>query len=504
MKRLNISLIGQYMIGLTTVFVSLHCTYSAQAQENGPTRQLELVKSNAEDQPRHTPVTRAAMKQYLEDLKYRVPRIPLPELSEAEKKRALEDPRAGTYESRLRANYLSDSVNAYLTFGGSPARGFPNSPGRPNNPPDPKLSLDYAFKVRMFWIAARANNCQYCLGHQESKLLSAGMSEDQIAALDSDWSLYPEKEQVAFALAKRLTNQPYLVSDEDIQACRKFYDDLQIIEMVGSIAGNNAINRWKEGAGIPQSSNGGNFGTAPGSSISAGQANQHSYLTNTDAKYAQRSSIVAVLDSDHSSAQTSAENQSAPTVYSRPPLESGAELAEKLSWVEQRKPRLPLLDEEAARKVLGDLAESGPIPQWQRLLAHFPVAGRRLVEAVAASKQSDEIDHALQAKIDWLVARQDGAWYMAALAKQQLEQLGVDERELQALEGDLQQLDQRQRTLLLVAKNLAASPIVLTDKQVAQAVQVAGAKAVTQVINYTCYRASLDRITEAAGLSLQN
>ena len=53
---------------------------------------------------------------------------------------------------------------------------------------------------------------------------------------------------------------------------------------------------------------------------------------------------------------------------------------------------------------------------------------------------------------------------------------------------------------MVVAKNLASSPIVLTDAEVAKAVEVAGPRAVTQVINYTCYRASLNRITEAAGL----
>jgi hypothetical protein len=53
---------------------------------------------------------------------------------------------------------------------------------------------------------------------------------------------------------------------------------------------------------------------------------------------------------------------------------------------------------------------------------------------------------------------------------------------------------------LIVAKNLAASPIVLTDAQVDAAIRVAGPKAVTQVINYTTFRTAFDRITEAAGL----
>ncbi len=481
---------------LSSGFISASSCY---AQEKAAPPKLDLVQSNPEDQPRLTPMTRAAMKQYLEDLKYRTLRIPLPELSDAEKKKALEDPRANGYESRLRSNYLTDATNAYLTFGGSPARGFPSSPGRVNNPPDSKLSLDYGFKVRMFWIAARANNCQYCLGHQESKLLAEGMSEDAIASLDSDWSQFPENERAAFALAKRLTSQPYLVSDKDIDDCRPFYNDLQIIEMIGSVAGNNAINRWKEGAGIPQSSNGGNFG-APRGSAASSSTEEHSYLTPTSDKFAKTVSKVAV-------ANTAAADgaQAVPTRYQRPPLEVGEALAAKLKLAETRKPRLPLADVATTKEVMGEIAGQGEPPAWMRLLAHYPVAGKRLADAVMASRKSDELDPKLQAMIDWVVARQDGAWYLTALAKRDLEKLGVSPDLIKTLDGDLSQpnglVTDRERAMLILAKNLAASPIVLTDKQVADAVAVAGPRAVTQAINYTCYRASLDRITEAAGLS---
>lgn len=475
---------------------------TSNGQEQPPTPKLDLVQSNAEDQPRSTPTTRAAMKQYLEDLKNRVPRIPLPEMTEAEKKRALEDPRASGYEGRLRSNYLSDGVNSYLTFGGSPARGFPGT-NRATNPVESKLTLDYGFKVRLFWIAARVNNCQYCLGHQESKLLAVGMTEDQIAALDSDWEQFPENERVAFVLAKMLTNQPFLVSNKEIDACRPFYTDLQLIEMIGSIAGNNAINRWKEGAGIPQSNNGGNFGGPARDANQTAHSETHSYLTATSDQYASKLSKVAVLDS-----KSSTDAHASATRYQRPPLETGDALTKKLREVESRKPRLPLADEATTREVMGELVGSEKPAQWLRLLAHYPVAGRRLADAVAASWKSDQLDAKLQAKIDWLVARQDGAWYMTAIAKSDLEKLGCSPALLKTLDGDLatpsQELTERDIALLTVAKNLAASPIVLTDKQVTTAVSVAGARAVTQVINYTCYRASLDRITEAAGLSTGN
>ncbi|MFN7733880.1 MAG: carboxymuconolactone decarboxylase family protein [Pirellula sp.] len=463
------------------------------AQEKADKPILALVEASPENEPRRTPTTRDAMKQYLEDLKDRKPRIPLPELTEEQRKAELENPRASGYESRLRSNYLENAPNAYLTFGGSPAGGYPNAPANNRTPPDPIMSLDYAFKVRMFWIAARANNCQYCLGHQESKLLAAGMTEDQIAALDSAWELFPENEQVAFALAKRLTLEPHRLTEDDIAACKAFYADLQILEMLGSIAGNNAINRWKEGAGVPQSRDGGNFGRGA-------TASHESYLTKTSDAFATKRSKIVNFDPGSVSL-----NGNAMTVCNRPPLLQGADLENKLRQARTRSRRLPIADEATSREVLGDLASESEIPEWKRLLAQFPIAGKRLVAGIVQSKQSDSIDAALQAKLDWLLARQDHAWYLTALAEKDLHTAGVTADQRAALDGELnapsETLSDRDRSLLLLARNLAASPIVLTDAQVAKAIELAGPRAVTQVINYTCYRAALNRITEGAGLN---
>jgi hypothetical protein len=58
--------------------------------------------------------------------------------------------------------------------------------------------------------------------------------------------------------------------------------------------------------------------------------------------------------------------------------------------------------------------------------------------------------------------------------------------------------------LFTLASKLAATPIVLTDDDVAEAVQLAGPRDTVQLINYTTVRASFDRITEAAGLQLED
>src|SRR5262245_86895 len=105
-----------------------------------------LLADEPRSTPRPVPLTRPEIKQQLEDMKSRAPRIPLPELTDEEKARLGE--RGGGYEGRLRALYLN------FSDGRSMAAGF-------SRDPDPNMSLDYAFKTMLFWIVSRANNCHY-------------------------------------------------------------------------------------------------------------------------------------------------------------------------------------------------------------------------------------------------------------------------------------------------------------------------------------------------------
>jgi hypothetical protein len=120
--------------------MKLWITLAAAALAAGP-----LGAAGPPDAPRPLPLTRPDMKQLLEDMKQRTPRIPLPPLTEEEKAKL--DERGRGYEGRLRALYLP----------GSDARGGFGFGGKD----DSELSLSYAFKTQLFWIVSRTNNCQY-------------------------------------------------------------------------------------------------------------------------------------------------------------------------------------------------------------------------------------------------------------------------------------------------------------------------------------------------------
>lgn len=106
------------------------------------------IPAEADDtsQPRPVPLTRPELKQCLEDLKDRTPRIPLPELTE--EARAELGERAESYEARLRHHYLPPSDGRRGGFGFA-------------REPDPNASLSYEFKTMLFWIVSRTNNCHY-------------------------------------------------------------------------------------------------------------------------------------------------------------------------------------------------------------------------------------------------------------------------------------------------------------------------------------------------------
>ena len=101
--------------------------------------------------PRPVPLTRPEMKQLLEDMKARTPRIPLPEPTAEEKEQLGE--RATNYEARLRYHYMPWTRGEAGRGGGGGGGGFGKD--------DPNATLTYKFKTQLFWIVSRTNNCHY-------------------------------------------------------------------------------------------------------------------------------------------------------------------------------------------------------------------------------------------------------------------------------------------------------------------------------------------------------
>jgi hypothetical protein len=190
------------------------------------------------------------------------------------------------------------------------------------------------------------------------------------------------------------------------------------------------------------------------------------------------------------------------TVFSRPPLESREDVERALDLASSRSPRLPLVEEAKAREILAEDAPAGALPQWTRLLANFPTAGKRSVASIRSADEKGDLTPLLKAQVSWIIARQDRAWYATGQAKKRLRELGQSDEQIYALDGDWSSFNPADRALFTVARKLAASPVVLTDDDVATALKLVGPRDVVQLISYTTNRASFDRITEAAGLQI--
>jgi alkylhydroperoxidase family enzyme len=322
------------------------------------------------------------------------------------------------------------------------------------------------------------------------------LKEEEVAALDGDWSGFPPARRAAFALARKLSYEPYRLTDGDIDGLRKYYRDLQILEIVFSVAGNNALNRWKEGVGVPQSPEGTGFLRRGGKAPPADRVLPvKSFLTPTPEPYREAVSKVAPVPPGAAAAR--------PAVCNRPPLESWEEVAKALAACRKRTPRLPLADEARVREVLPEGWPEGPLPQWVVLLANFPRDGKARIAELYAAEEKGDLKPLLKAQVSWIIARQDGAWYTAGRARKRLRELGWSDEQIARLDGDWSEFTPAERALFSVARKLAASPIVLTDDDVAEALRLTGPREVVQLIHYTTGRAFFDRVTEAAGLRLE-
>jgi alkylhydroperoxidase family enzyme len=343
------------------------------------------------------------------------------------------------------------------------------------------------------------------------------LSEDQIASLDGDWTEHTPAQRAAYAFTRKLTYEPHRLGDADIVELRKHYNDKQILGIILHVAGYNSTNRWKEGAGIPQSSGGGNFGSRrpevatartekaaekpaekPAEKTERPVERSHNYLTPTSPKFQNVITKVVPLLIDQKTGKPSTE-----TVFQRAPLESRAVVEKALAAARTRSPRLPLVDEAKSRTVVPEGVPAGALPQWMRLLATFPNTGKDRLSRIYSAETQGDLKPLLKAQVSWIIARQDRAWYALGEAQRRLRDLGWTDDQIFKLDGDWSEFTPSERAQFRLARQLAAAPIMLTDAETTDAVKLVGPRDVVQLISYTTNRASFNRITEAAGLTTE-
>jgi alkylhydroperoxidase family enzyme len=402
------------------------------------------------------------MKAALEALKSRTPRLPLPQ-SDA----------GGVNNGRMRAAYLpeswGESGRGNWSANRQGSRGGRDRSARFGRNPD--SAFDYAFTTSLFWIVSRGNNCHYCLGHQELKLRGAGLDDDTIASLDSDWSRFDARHQAALAYARKLTLEPQLIGEADIAALKPLFSDAEIIEMTYSIARFNSTNRWTDGIGIPQ-----------------------------DSRFGEEDSR---LDTPTSEAFQSTVSIAAPTTRaSRPGLPSFDEVASAIEECCVREARVALPDRDEARKALASIKDRAPF-NWERAMTGVPGTGAMQVNTLNTIMGDENLPVRFKAELALISAVHNRAWYAVGHAADRLRNLGVPTEEMVALFDDVALESNKSAAAYQLAAKLTADPHRITDADIARVREQFSDRETAQIVHVICMANMFDRFTEALGLPLE-
>lgn len=414
-------------------------------------------------------LTRPEMKKRIEALKLRTSRLPLPPPTE-------EDRASGkslVNNGRLRSLYLPPSWTSFVIpgWGGTgAARGSKGGAASTLNALQARP--DYGFKTRIFWVVSRANDCQYCLGHQELKLKRIGMTDDQVAALDADWSQFDAAEQTALRVARRLTLTPDQFGASEVAELRRYYSPAETRDILYTIARYNAVNRWTSATGIPQDQ------------IFGGEE-------------------AGSLDSPTSETYSATQSTVAPTdLQTRAAWESQEQLEARLAEARSRKPLVELPSVSAAQAVLSRETPAVVPPEWFLALSDMPVALDAWAQRQSMIREG-KTPVELRLLIFWVCARENRAWYSAAHTRARFRAAGAADTALY----DFQQLQSSVApgwaSALRFAQKLTSNPQSIVDSDITELQKDFSDHEVAEIIQLTADANAFDRFTESLKLTLE-
>ncbi|MEI7701039.1 MAG: hypothetical protein WCK86_14665 [Planctomycetia bacterium] len=414
-------------------------------------------------------LTRPEMKKRIEALKSRTSRLPLPPPTE-------EDRASGkslVNNGRLRSLYLPPSWTSFVISGwggNSASRGSKGGAASTLN--TLQAQPDYGFKTRIFWVVSRTNDCQYCLGHQELKLKRIGMTDDQVAALDADWSQFDAAEQTALRAARRLTLRPDQFGASEVTEILRHYSPKETRDILYTIARYNAVNRWTSATGIPQD-------------LVFGGEEATSLDSPTSEKYSAVPSTVAPID-----------------IQTRAPWESREELETRLTEARSRISLVELPSVAQSQSVLSRETPGVVPPEWFRAMSDLPVALDAWAQRQSMIREG-KTPVTLRLLIAWVSARENRAWYSAAHARARIRASGADDKALDDFTRLQESVAPGWAAALRFAQKLTTNPQSITDSDITGLQQHFSDHEVAEIIQLTADSNAFDRFTESLKLTLE-
>jgi AhpD family alkylhydroperoxidase len=114
-----------------------------------------------------------------------------------------------------------------------------------------KESVAREIKLQISFAVSTANECRYCTLHQVQGLRRLGVDPIKLQAMRKDDSVLTPRELAAVKFARKLTDRPSGVTDEDYAAIRKEFGDVGAVEVLIQTCNFAFMNRFTDGLQLP-------------------------------------------------------------------------------------------------------------------------------------------------------------------------------------------------------------------------------------------------------------
>lgn len=283
--------------------------------------------------------------------------------------------------------------------------------------------------------------------------------------------------------------EPHRFTKADYDTLRKHYSEMETFEILLWIASCNDTNRWAIVLNCPLESH-------------------RKFLVDLPKDFQDKPSRVAPIKLDDP------QPKSGPAfVEERPKLKTRDEVEAALAACRKRVPYMKYENEKATLTFIPDYTRkeaSGMLPakmeysNWMRIYALFPKTGGYKIGSTVAEAAKGIIDPLTRARISWIAARYDHAWYAVGQTKRRLLALGQTEDQIYALDGDWKLFSVKDQKVFELVRKTTVSPSYVTDKDIGELRKLFTDTQVAELIFRASSAAMLNRIGESLWLPLED
>ncbi len=112
-------------------------------------------------------------------------------------------------------------------------------------------TIERNIQLQISFAVSMANGCRYCTLHQVQGLRRLGVDPKKLLAMKKDDSALTPRELTAVEFARKLTEKPASVTDEDFEKVKKEFGEQGAVEVVLQTGAFAFMNRFTDGLRLP-------------------------------------------------------------------------------------------------------------------------------------------------------------------------------------------------------------------------------------------------------------